>query len=257
MKFKSLSEKHSRILLLVFFSAVLSLLLSSGCGFSASEVTDNSPAAPQDEITYNLNLLSDYLAEADDDYKNLEDFTWQGLDDLGYREIREAGQCCQTPRLCDKNDDTDVYSTQAVWMPILSWLPDYKRVSPLKGLIDSSQNTLNEIKSEITSLDSGDSPDYHSLSQSEAVNEMFTNLDGALKSAIYMVTTIDKTSNFSEVTALLEEADSVTQDRYREKFSEQSGKYTELLHILQADLEKAAGVNTDLMAKIAEPKSDR
>jgi hypothetical protein len=256
MKFKSLNEKHSRILLLVLLSALLSLLVSSGCWFSASEGTGNSPAAPQDEITYNLNLLSDCLAEVDNGYKNLEDFSWQGLDDLGYREVQMAGQCCQTPRLCDKDDDNDIYSTQTVWMPILSWLPDYKRISPVKGLIESSQNTLNEIKSEITSLDSGDSPDYHSLSQSEAVNEMFTNLDGALKSAIYMVTTIDKTSNFSEVTALLEEADSVTQDRYREKFSQQSRKYTELLHILHADLEKAAGINTGLMAKVTEHKSD-
>lgn len=256
MKFKSLNGKYIGIPLFVILCIWLSMLPSASCDFPVNEVTDNPQALQQYGLSDNLDLLSDYLAQADNDCKKLEDFKWQGLDDLGYREIQEAGQCCQTPRLYDKNDDTDIYSTSAVWMPILGWLPDNRRISPLRRLIDSSRNTLSAIITEVNSFDVDGSTKFNSLSESETVNNLFTNLDAALKSAVYVATSIDKTSNFNEVSTLLEEADSATQYRYRDKFIEQSGKYLELLNILKADLEKSAAVAVNLKIKIAEPGSD-
>jgi hypothetical protein len=250
VKIKFSNRKYTGIPVVLTLTLCLFILSSGACNNHVNNIPDHSLTTPHNEIADNLSLLSGHLADASGACKNLEDFKWQGLDNLGYWEIQEAGYCCQDPHLCDKNDKTDIYSNKAIWISILTWLPGKERIAPVRKLIDSSAATLNELKQETVSGNT----DKTVPGQAQQ-DDLILNLDASLKSAIYMAGTIDKTSNFNEITRLLLEADATTQQRYQETFIEQSGKYSELLNTLTKDLEKSAEITADFMAKTAADNS--
>jgi hypothetical protein len=240
VRIKLSGRKYIGIILCLILSVLLSILSFPGCNNNIVESPDGaSPEQPENAGT-SLQSLSDYLIKADSACDDLENFTWQGIDNMGYWEIQEAGYCCQDPILCDKNDRTDIYSEKSVWVPIITWLPNRERMVPVRKLIDSSRATLNDIKS-------GSAVN----STPEAQHDLFLNLDSSLKSAIYMASTIDKTSNFNEIIKLLEESDSATQQRYRDKFIEQSEKYSLILNTLTVNLEQSSTIILNIMPEKA------
>jgi hypothetical protein len=111
--------KHTFTNILIALLALTAFLLC-GCDQSAAVISDNEAMSDNSsdtafiqhlkDIGIEFNTLSGYVNEADKACRNLEDFRWQDLDNLGCYQIQEAGFCCQEPLLCDKSEQPEMFS---------------------------------------------------------------------------------------------------------------------------------------------------
>ncbi len=160
--------------------------------------------------------------------RNLADFTWQGMDGMGYWEMQEAGQACLTyQRIYSENESPGLYSGTIKWIPIYDILPAREQIKPLIQAISA----CGAVAGELNSVQAEDGEN----------TELQEGLDSILKTAVYLAETLSRTGSgqFNEIKLTLLESSEKTRDRYLGKFSSQSDRYAELLQDLIANLRAA------------------
>ncbi len=240
----------------LFTGNILAILLTifsiSGCGLPADELPTNEganhiPLLESDNITVqefipflgdvreDFQFLVNCVDQADIACKNLENFKWEGLDNLGYYIIEEKGYCCMEPILCDKTEQPSLYSPKIRWESVLTRLPTKERLKPVRLLIDSCKDTLvnldpNAILRQINGGHTENS-EYYKTQWDTSLN----NLDANLKSAIHQV----RINRFNG-TGFMNKSNSLARTKYEDKFNNQFQKYSDLIDTLILKLQEAS-----------------
>jgi hypothetical protein len=240
---------RSRITKYLIAATVLLALMLPACGPAS---TDNYGASNEPNV--DLSLLPEYLRSHSSDYdqlaKSLKDtdaaysalaaFKWQGLDSLGYWEVQTQGVACMTyDRIYTQEEPAGVFSTNAKWIALNTMIPSPERVKTISLSLNSCRSASAKIKPQAyyaqlnltgTNDDQKNRQDWLNLCK---------GLDSSLKSALYLATGMDKTSNFAEVTASFKQASNSTRDKYLGKFQDQSKQFSSLLSTLISRLTAA------------------
>jgi hypothetical protein len=244
----------SRITKYLIILLILSAVVVSACGPAATDNSNSVGGIVPDGANIDISLLPEYLRDHVEDYdrlaKSLKEtdaayaalaaFKWQGLDSLGFWEVQTRGAACLTyDRIYEKNEPSGLFSTDAKWIALNTMIPSPERVKTISISLNACNNTAAKInpRTYYSQLNLSGADDDQKNKQDWLA--LCKGLDSSLKSALYMAATMDKTSNFADVTASFKTASNGTRDKYFSKFQDQSKQFSTLLAVLIAKLTAA------------------
>jgi len=192
--------------------------------------------------------LSGYLNDIESAYNKLDEFKWQGLDDLGFWEIQQAGAACQCyDRIYSKDESVEVFSADAKWISVNTMIPSSERIKPISISLNSCRKTAEKMQPVAfynKQVEAGILDDDDNIKEWLVLCK---SLDSSLKSAIYQASTIDKTSNFNSIFEAFGQASDTTRSQYLDKFTGQSEQYSRLLKVFIDSLNLAESTTANLI----------
>ena len=204
---------------------IISLCIIAGC--SAQQDVQQFPVQADGKITVEQAILLN-LEGAKSSSVELRDFSWRGLDELGYWEVKEGGQACLTfDRIYHQEERPDLFTEDALWIPITSILPATEQVEPLLRALDGCLQNFQKMSTQSTTVLEGRQPQKQ--------------LDAILKTTLYLAENLNITrkSQYVEIKASFNLASEKTRGLYLENFNQQYSSYLEILSIVLSCLQQA------------------